>query len=118
MKLHPALDAIRFRPMECAMDETTRAANTESYPHALPEGTVIAGYRVGITHRRHNRITGHTAAIKEFFPAALYERAAAALVGQRYLAKVGLVAKACAGRKRAGLLLARMRSLHPRRAPA
>src|SRR5262249_27744660 len=63
-----------------AMDDTTPRDDAPAHPHALPNRTVIAGYRIegvlgaggfGITYKAFNPITRHTVAIKEFFPAAI-----------------------------------------------
>src|SRR5262249_38284013 len=63
-----------------AMDDTTPRDDAQAHPHALPKGTVIAGYRIegvlgaggfGITYKAFNPITRQTVAIKEFFPAAI-----------------------------------------------
>src|SRR5262245_13958225 len=55
-------------------------AEPARHPHALPNDTMIAGYRIervlgaggfGITYRGFNPVTRQRVAIKEFFPAAL-----------------------------------------------
>src|SRR5262249_47348885 len=62
------------------MDDTRPAEYAPAYPNALPNGTVIAGYRIervlgaggfGITYKAFNPVTRHTVAIKEFFPVAI-----------------------------------------------